>query len=49
MIANPQLYRMTPEQYLEWEPTQEIRYEYSDGEVFAMTGGSKPHNRIALN
>ncbi|NEO67561.1 MAG: Uma2 family endonuclease [Moorea sp. SIO4G2] len=49
MIANPQRYRMTPEEYLEWEPTQEIRYEYSDGEVFAMTGGSKPHNRIALN
>ena len=48
MIANPQLY-VTPEEYLEWEPTQEIRYEYSDGEVFAMTGGSKPHNRIALN
>lgn len=49
MIANPQLHRMTPQEYLEWEPTQEIRYEYIDGEVFAMTGGSKPHNRIALN
>ncbi|WP_293019407.1 MULTISPECIES: Uma2 family endonuclease [unclassified Moorena] len=49
MIASPQRYRMTSQEYLEWERTQEIRYEYSDGEVFAMTGGSKPHNRIALN
>ncbi|MBD2022349.1 Uma2 family endonuclease [Leptolyngbya sp. FACHB-36] len=48
MGAN-QYYQMTPEEYLEWEPRQEIRYEYIDGDIFAMTGGSKPHNRIALN
>lgn len=41
--------RMTPQEYLSWEPTQEIRYEYMDGETIAMTGGTKPHNRIALN
>lgn len=49
MIAQIKSYQMTPEAYLEWEPTQEDRYEYVDGEVFAMTGGSKPHNRIAGN
>jgi Uma2 family endonuclease len=49
MVANPQFNFMAPQDYLEWEPTQEIRYEYIDGEVFAMTGGTKPHNRIALN
>ncbi|MFH7030051.1 MAG: Uma2 family endonuclease [Heteroscytonema crispum UTEX LB 1556] len=49
MVANPQFKPMTPQEYLEWEPTQEIRYEYIDGEVFAMTGGTKPHNRIAGN
>lgn len=49
MIANPQIHGMTPQEYLEWEPTQELRYEYIDGAVFAMTGGSKPHNRIAGN
>ncbi|MDY7014106.1 MAG: Uma2 family endonuclease [Cyanobacteriota bacterium] len=49
MIASPQFQPMTPKEYLEWEPTQELRYEYIDGEVFAMTGGTKPHNRIALN
>ncbi len=49
MVANPQLNHMTPQEYLEWELTQPIRYEYIEGEVFAMTGGTKPHNRIALN
>ncbi|MBD1904980.1 Uma2 family endonuclease [Funiculus sociatus GB2-A5] len=49
MIAIRQLNQMTPQEYLEWEPTQEIRYDYIDGEVFAMTGGTKPHNRIAGN
>jgi Uma2 family endonuclease len=45
----PQTPKMTVEEYLEWEPQQEIRYEYCDGEVFAMTGGTIPHNDIALN
>lgn len=41
--------RMTVEEYLEWEPQQGIRYEYVNGQVFAMTGGTIPHNDIALN
>ncbi len=49
MVANPQFQYMTPQEYLEWEKTQQLRYEYIDGEVFAMTGGTKPHNRIAFN
>ncbi len=49
MIASPQFQYMSPQEFLEWEKTQELRYEYIDGEVFAMTGGTKPHNRIALN
>ncbi|MFN6513467.1 MAG: Uma2 family endonuclease [Nostoc sp. CreGUA01] len=50
MIANPQQpQKMTVEEYLEWEPQQEVRYEYFYGEVFAMTGGTIPHNDIALN
>ena len=45
MIAQPQYpERMTPEEYLEWEATQECRHEYIDGEIIAMTGGSLPHN-----
>ncbi|NJR68909.1 MAG: Uma2 family endonuclease [Synechococcales cyanobacterium CRU_2_2] len=49
MIASFQRQYMSPEAYLAWEPLQEDRYEYIDGEVFAMTGGTKPHNRIAFN
>lgn len=50
MIANPQDYqKMTVEEYLEWESQQEIRHEYVDGEILAMTGGSIPHNDIALS
>ena len=40
---------MTAAAYLEWEPTQEERYEYWDGEVVAMSGGTRKHNRISLN
>lgn len=50
MIANLQNDRkMTAEEYLEWEAKQEFRHEYIDGEILAMTGGSLPHNDIALN
>lgn len=41
--------RMTPEAYLEFEKTSEIRHEYFRGELFAMTGGSLNHNRISRN
>jgi Uma2 family endonuclease len=40
---------MSVQEYLVWEPTQEERYEYWDGEVVAMSGGTRYHNRISLN
>lgn len=49
MIAQPQHQLMTPQEYLEWEEQQPVKYEYINGEVFAMTGGTIPHNDIALN
>jgi Uma2 family endonuclease len=49
MIATHALRRFTPQEYFEWEAQQELRYEFFDGEVFAMTGGSLPHADIALN
>lgn len=49
MIASPDRKYMTPQEYLEWEERQEIKYEYVNGEVFAMTGGTLPHNAVALN
>ncbi|MEM9087592.1 MAG: Uma2 family endonuclease [Cyanobacteria bacterium P01_F01_bin.53] len=49
MIASPQSQRMTPEEYLAWETHQEIRHEYCNGEVFAMAGGTKNHDKLAFN
>ena len=49
MIASPKSQPMTAQEYLEWEEQQPIKYEYINGEVFAMTGGTLPYNSIALN
>lgn len=49
MIANPQSNYISPQDYLDWEATQEIKHAYVDGDVFAMTGGTVAHNLIALN
>ncbi|ESA32791.1 restriction endonuclease [Leptolyngbya sp. Heron Island J] len=49
MIAVPSPQQMTVAAYLDWEPRQELRYEFVNGSVFAMTGGSLPHNDIAIN
>ena len=39
---------MTVEQYLEFERTSEVRHEFVDGVLVAMSGESKRHNRIAI-
>jgi Uma2 family endonuclease len=49
MIANLEPQYFTPEEYLEWEECQEFKYEYVNGEVYAMTGGTLSHNAIAVN
>ncbi|MGC1309659.1 MAG: Uma2 family endonuclease [Phormidesmis sp.] len=49
IAASSQPQKMTAEEYLLWESQQTLRYEYCDGEVVAMTGGTKGHNRAALN
>jgi len=49
MVALPDRLLMTYEEYLAWESTQEIRHEFCDGEVIAMAGGSRNHNRVSLN
>lgn len=49
MIATHQRYPLTPAVCFEWEAQQAVRYEYFDGAVFAITGGSLPHADIALN
>jgi Uma2 family endonuclease len=49
MVALPDHLLMTAAEYLEWEATQEERHEYWDGEVVAMSGGTRNHNRISGN
>ena len=40
---------LSVEDYLEMEKTATVRHEYVAGEVYAMTGASRRHNRIAGN
>lgn len=48
-VPVPGLPPMTLDEFLEWELAQEDRYEFIDGVVYAMSGGSRPHNTIAVN
>ena len=49
MGALPKPDYVTPEEYLQWEQGRgdDEKYEYVDGQVFAMAGASRAHNRIA--
>jgi len=48
MAAHPQP-RLTPEQYLEIERSAEIRSEFYDGRMYAMSGGTWPHHKIIID
>ncbi|MDQ3133039.1 MAG: Uma2 family endonuclease [Acidobacteriota bacterium] len=41
--------KLTPEEYLEFERKSEIKHEYFDGEIFAMSGAKRNHNKITTN
>ncbi|WP_310426305.1 Uma2 family endonuclease [Chamaesiphon sp. VAR_48_metabat_135_sub] len=41
--------RFTPEEYFAWEEQQLDRHEYINGEVYAMSGGTKNHSDVAGN
>ena len=41
--------KFTPEEYFAWEEQQEVKHEYFDGEVYAMTGGTLNHSEINAN
>ena len=49
MVALPDRLLMSYEEYLAWESTQEMRHEYFNGEVIAMAGGTRNHNRVTGN
>lgn len=50
MGALPKSDYMSPEEYLQWEHGRDDdeKYEYVDGQVYAMAGASRSHNRIAM-
>jgi len=48
MAANPKE-RFTLEEYIEFDKNSEERWEYFDGMVVTMSGGTLTHNRIAAN
>ena len=37
---------LTLDEFLDWERSQEQRYEFDGIQPVAMTGGSRPHSRI---
>lgn len=45
----PEPLRMTEAEYLEFDAASEIKHEFVNGEVFAMTGGSLKNNVICMN
>ncbi|MEM7588002.1 MAG: Uma2 family endonuclease [Acidobacteriota bacterium] len=48
MSVEPQR-KWTAEEYLAFERQQPLRHEYQDGEILAMGGASRIHNRISWN
>lgn len=48
MAAQPKIYVM-PQEYLTIERQAKYKSEYSDGQIFAMSGASKQHNLIVAN
>jgi Uma2 family endonuclease len=40
--------QLTPEEYFTWEEKQLEKHEYINGQVYAMSGGSKNHSLISV-
>jgi Uma2 family endonuclease len=41
--------RMTPREYLAFERASDVKHEYAEGEIFAMSGGTLEHSAVAAN
>ena len=48
-MATAPIPRISPAEYIKLEEETGERFEYLDGEVFGMSGGTYPHNLISTN
>jgi Uma2 family endonuclease len=48
VAAKENVPQLTPAEYFAWEEKQLEKHEYIDGQVYAMSGGSVNHSRIAV-
>ncbi|MDX1962782.1 MAG: Uma2 family endonuclease [Pirellulales bacterium] len=48
-MSTQPIQKYTVDEYLAIEATSELRYQFYQGEIFAMAGGSLSHTRIAHN
>lgn len=48
IVAKDKPTNLTPEEYFAWEEQQLEKHKLIDGQVYAMTGGSVNHSRIAI-
>jgi Uma2 family endonuclease len=48
IVARENLPKFTPQEYFAWEEKQLHKHEYIEGQVYAMSGGSVNHARIAI-
>jgi hypothetical protein len=48
-MSTKRSHRYTLAEYLELERESEVKYEYWDGEIFAMSGGTLAHDQITGN
>ncbi|WP_371416139.1 Uma2 family endonuclease [Aphanizomenon sp. UHCC 0183] len=49
LLVKDKFPKLTPEEYFVWEEQQLLRHEYLNGEIYAMSGGTQNHGRIASN
>ena len=49
MASNRVERKWTVDEYLAYEADAEIKHEYIDGDIFAMSGGTRKHSRIITN
>ena len=49
MAMEPVKRKWTVQEYLDYEQETGIKHEYIDGEIYAMSGGTDRHSKIAVN